>query len=207
MPLERILVDPKQDRRLEELIDPLLGRGLSLRIRATGSSMSPFIRSGEFVILRRVPPTRLFIGDVILFTNHAGSLVLHRIIHIFRKTGGLNKTDRIGGTVRTCKSGGEGESVTPRNGWRIQTKGDASGIDPPISENNVLAKVVCIEKSTPFMGFQHLRLESPLWKLYGIAVVLILALKSSAVGSFLRPFYRGAKILRNHVFTLSRNGS
>jgi signal peptidase I len=189
LPLERILVNPKQDSRLEELIDPLLGRGLSLRIRATGSSMTPFICSGEFVILRRVPPTRLSIGDVILFINHAGNLVLHRIIHISRETG----------------SGGE--SVPFRNGWRIQTKGDAAGVDPPISANNVLAKVVCIEKSTPFLGFQHLRLESLLWKLYGIAIVLAVSVKSSALGSFLRPFYRSAKALRNRVFNFSRSGS
>jgi hypothetical protein len=227
-PLEQVSLNSKQDSRLEELMSSLLTRGLSLRIRATGRSMNPFICSGEVVILHRVPPIRLSIGDVILFTNHAGSLALHRIIHIRRNarnrgidsgtididpTGGINGIVNIDATVgadekdRTGGSGGGDESVTPRNGWRIQTKGDASGLDPPISENNVLAKVVSVEKFTPFMGFRNLRLESPLWKLYGIAVVLAFLVKSSALGSFLRPFYRGAKSLRNHVFNLSRSRS
>lgn len=166
---------------MEELMGFLLTRGLSLRIRVTGPSMSPFIRSGDFVTLRRVPPTRLSIGDVILFINHAGSLVLHRIICIRRNTGSRDK------------------AVKFPAGWTIQTKGDASGVDPSISEKNVLAKVVCIEKFTPFMGFQYLHLESPLWKLYGIAVFLAVSAKSSALGSFLRPFYRSAKTLRNQA--------
>lgn len=99
--------------------EDILNRGLSLRVRATGRSMAPFLKGGEIVTIKKVPCSSLRIGDLIFFKNRGRSLLLHRIV----------KKQRGG------------------NGLVFQTKGDAvHGIDDPVHENIILGKVCTIEK-------------------------------------------------------------
>lgn len=62
------------------LAGDLLGRGTSVRIRVTGSSMSPFIRSGDVVTLVPPPSRGVRLGDVIAFSPQPGRMVVHRVV-------------------------------------------------------------------------------------------------------------------------------
>lgn len=61
----------------QDIATTILHTGNSFCFKAHGSSMTPFIRDGDIVHLRKSPPYH--IGDVVLLKNDQ-SLVLHRII-------------------------------------------------------------------------------------------------------------------------------
>src|SRR5271166_5766083 len=63
----------------EEVIRPLLARGLSVRFQAQGASMSPAIRDGEVVEVTPVMVTKLRKDDIVLAKSNCG-FRLHRIV-------------------------------------------------------------------------------------------------------------------------------
>jgi hypothetical protein len=71
---------PLSNSALIEVIKGVMGKGASFRFRASGWSMSPFIRDGD--ILTLIPMERgPSIGDVVAFINPMnGKLVVHRLI-------------------------------------------------------------------------------------------------------------------------------
>jgi SOS-response transcriptional repressor LexA len=62
-----------------EVISDLLARGHSVRFRATGHSMHPIIRSGEYLLVE--PPKTIRRGDVVLTLADRG-LTAHRVIDL-----------------------------------------------------------------------------------------------------------------------------
>ena len=114
-----------------------------ITITVTGTSMTPFIRSGERVTLSIVEnPLALKSGEIILFTSSEGGLLLHR-------------------TVARLDS----------KNIRVQTKGDNRLVaDRAISPDMVIAKVVRLEKTLPFLGRRSFNLESKSGKLIGKAL-------------------------------------
>jgi len=64
------------------LASEILGQGHGLRFRARGVSMRPFIQDGD--VLEVTPPERmrLRVGDVVLFEDHDGSVLAHRVVRI-----------------------------------------------------------------------------------------------------------------------------
>jgi signal peptidase I len=113
--------------------EEILNKGLSLRLRATGRSMAPFLRGGEIITIKKVPSASLRIGDLIFFKNRESSLLLHRIV----------KKQRTG------------------SGLVFQTKGDAvTGIDNPVHENNILGKACTIEKIASCIPMKPVDMES-----------------------------------------------
>jgi signal peptidase I len=118
------------------LFEDILNSGLSLRIKATGRSMAPFLNGGEILTIRKEAGTSLHVGDLIFFKTRYGSLLLHRII---KKK---NKDMVI-----------------------FRTKGDAvPGIDEPVFEYDVLGKVCIIEKNISGMGTKRVNMESHCWR-------------------------------------------
>ena len=112
-----------------ELFEEILKSGAGLRVRVTGRSMTPFIRNGEVVTLQQMPVTALHIGDVILVKMQRGDLLLHRIV---------KKTQAAAGVI-------------------FRTKGDAlTLLDEPISGEDILAKVLRIEKTSPGNGLKRI---------------------------------------------------
>lgn len=66
---------------LKEFLQAVLAKGASLRFKARGFSMHPFIKDGEVVSVSPVPGGRLYPGDVVAFCHpENGRLVVHRII-------------------------------------------------------------------------------------------------------------------------------
>ena len=63
----------------EQVIRPLLQRGLSVRFQARGASMSPAIRDGEFVEVTPVIVCKLRKDDIVLAKSNNG-FRLHRIV-------------------------------------------------------------------------------------------------------------------------------
>lgn len=72
------------------LLADLLAADAAVQFTVTGASMRPFLRSGETVILRRIPPGQVRLGDLVL-TEQAGPsgrrLLLHRVTGIRRRPG------------------------------------------------------------------------------------------------------------------------
>lgn len=64
---------------LEECIR-LLDEGKSVMLTARGSSMLPFIRDGEKILVQKAETYRR--GDIVLARTDDGNIVLHRIISI-----------------------------------------------------------------------------------------------------------------------------
>jgi signal peptidase I len=119
------------------LFEDILRNGTDLRIRVTGRSMTPFLRGGEIVTIKKVSYASLQIGDLIFCKSRNTSPLLHRIV---RK----QRTD---------------------HGLLFQTKGDAvRGADEPVSEHEILGKVCIIEKNFFGMGTKHVHMGSRFWK-------------------------------------------
>ena len=64
------------------LFSELLSDGYDLRLKVTGASMSPFLKTGSFVTLSKIPVSKLRIGDIIYCKCRDGSFKLHRLIQI-----------------------------------------------------------------------------------------------------------------------------
>ena len=60
----------------------MLEKGYHVRLRVTGNSMSPFLETGNYVVLSRIPLAELKIGDIIFCSCDDGSYKLHRLIAI-----------------------------------------------------------------------------------------------------------------------------
>lgn len=64
-----------------DLVSSLLQERGRLRLTATGSSMEPFIRSGDVVVIEALPPhAAVRRGEVVLYRDGRGAPVIHRIV-------------------------------------------------------------------------------------------------------------------------------
>ena len=55
-------------------------RGNTLRVRARGDSMLPFLRHGDVLHVRPLPAAAVCVGDVICYAPAPGRLQLHRVV-------------------------------------------------------------------------------------------------------------------------------
>jgi signal peptidase I len=132
------------DQILWDMAIELLHNRRMVKFQAPGVSMSPFIRHNEMITVKPCSHGDLTFGDIILyhgFGNQSRQLSIpledKKIVHRF-----LRRRDV------------DGES-------RLITKGDNNYLcDPPVSPQQVLGKVVEIEKN----GWR-LRLDTPLGRL------------------------------------------
>jgi signal peptidase len=154
-----------------ELLEDILNSGAAIHTRVTGFSMAPFIRSGEVVTLRKVTPSVLRKGELILFRNSEGRLILHRIVKI---------------------GSGKGDEVI------LQTKGDAAGFDEPIPSWRVLGKVSRIEKSVPFWGVSDINMDAAFWKKTGYLIAMISAM-NPVIRYPIFIFYKKMKVLFHFI--------
>lgn len=64
----------------ESIVHELLEGGRSVRFRASGQSMEPFVRDGDRVVADRVAIPDLRPGDVILYRRGSGNAAAHRLV-------------------------------------------------------------------------------------------------------------------------------
>src|ERR1700751_2900604 len=76
----KILAIVTARRPVDELAIQVLRRDGLLRIKARGSSMMPFIRDGDVVVVRTTASTEVGVGDVICYETPSGKLFLHRVV-------------------------------------------------------------------------------------------------------------------------------
>lgn len=101
------------------LLEDLLGRGIHARVRVTGASMGRAVRSGDVVILAPLagPAAR---GDLVMYRNAGGDLVLHRVLRLWRDA---------------------------RGNARYQTRGDANlRLDAVVAGDRILGRVAAVER-------------------------------------------------------------
>ena len=116
--------------RFADLGAELLSRGCGVRFRAPGTSMHPTIRHMNLITVESVAPWNLKRGDIILYRLQK-SFIAHRIVHIESQNG--------------C-------------GLTFILRGDASaGCDAPVKPEQVLGKVVCLERN-------HRRIDPYSWR-------------------------------------------
>jgi hypothetical protein len=66
---------------LREVLEEALDKGTRADFRARGLSMSPTVRDGDVVTVRRVRSDELHLGDIVTFWR-ADQLVMHRVIEV-----------------------------------------------------------------------------------------------------------------------------
>lgn len=86
-------------RAAEDLATRLLRQGTSLKIKAHGGSMLPFLLDGDVVLVSPVSPGGLRVGDVVCYESPPGGILLHRVI-ARRADGVLARGDALTYTER-----------------------------------------------------------------------------------------------------------
>jgi signal peptidase I len=134
------------------LFEDILENGLSLRVRVTGMSMTPFLKGGEILTIKKEPHHVLRKGDLIFFKSSRGVPLLHRIIQ---------------------KRESPDEKIT------FRTKGDGLiAFDEPVEYQRVLGKVSRIEKTNSVPGSKYINMESPRWRTINSIIARISFFKS-----------------------------
>ena len=123
-----------------KIANRVLGAEKEMPCRIVSGSMSPFLRINDIVWLRPIAVSELRFGDIVLFDDNG-----KRIVHRFLKRG------KIG------------------NQEILVTKGDAvPHEDLPTSENQLLAKVVRVER-----GSRKINLESRSGRLLNVTIGIL----------------------------------
>jgi len=55
--------------------------GLTLVV-VEGHSMLPLFQSGDLVLVERVPPTSIHVGDIVVYRGCGGHLIIHRVVSV-----------------------------------------------------------------------------------------------------------------------------
>jgi signal peptidase I len=103
----------------QEISTALLTDGYSVRFRPKGHSMFPAIRDGEAVTVAPVRASEVKRGDIILYRAERG-LIAHRVTRLMGET----------------------------NAPVFITRGDsATSCDAPVNAQQVLGRVICVERN------------------------------------------------------------
>jgi signal peptidase I len=142
--VSRVRIEEKEQRFVSPASDAAPSVAEKMRsqgsayFHVSGGSMTPWIRSGDFVFIRRVDFAKVASGDVIVFQRN-GLLVVHRAIRRVKAT-----------------PSEKAPSV-------LITKGDASDeMDAPVSAEEYLGRATRIHR-----GHRHIDLESLTRRLSG----------------------------------------
>jgi signal peptidase len=123
---------------LEELSTEILEQGGSLRFKAHGYSMSPFIRDGDVLTTQSIESADLEVGDVALYRSAGNRLVAHRVVGKRKENGRLT----------------------------LVMRGDSqSGSTELVYADQILGRVVSIQRGDKvfLMNRNALRLAAILW--------------------------------------------
>ena len=122
----------------EALARQILAEDRSIRFRARGSSMRPFIQDGDILLVEPVREYRIRAGDIVLFGDRKGAVLAHRVIRINQRDGGT----------------------------QFLVSGDANrATDGLIPLEHVLGRVVSLERKGHRRNINHpfMRLTSLVW--------------------------------------------
>jgi signal peptidase len=107
------------DAVVADLLSVVLRRTGKARLKVTGTSMLPAIRPGDVLRIHHTALERIEAGDVVLVA-WGGRLLAHRVVEVMKNVAGGS----------------------------LITRGDNHAhTDPPVSERELLGRVVAIERS------------------------------------------------------------
>jgi signal peptidase I len=129
------------------LFEDILNNGINIRVRVTGRSMYPFLHGGEVLTIKSVPCLSLRTGDLIFFRDSYGRPVIHRLL---------------------------GMKLSPDGYGILQTKGDSlKAFDRPVRNDQILGKVIKIDKTTHVSGAGHINMNLSPWRMINYAIAII----------------------------------
>jgi len=132
--------------KASRISEDILNNGIDVRIETSGPSMLPFIRTGDKIIIR--PEKKMNIGDIIVFKRD-DQMVCHRVVRVFGKDG-----------IKY-----------------YQTRGDTHfSPDEPVTADQILGKVVRIERENVSFARRSLLLIHPALKFGRLNAIVISAL-------------------------------
>ena len=115
--------DPKA-LDVAQICDDLLRSGILVRFRAPGDSMYPTICDCDLITVEPMEPSDIKVSDIILY-RHENGVVAHRVINI---------------------EAPESSTLSPQHFFTV--RGDAAiNYDAPVSSEQILGKVVSIERN------------------------------------------------------------
>jgi signal peptidase len=134
---------PIRDADLLELSKDIFKTGKSIRFRAKGWSMRPFIRDGDFIVVSPVEYSSIKTGDVVFYLTAKNKALVHRVIKKSKK----DKDDRI----------------------TMYIKGDATfSTAEKVEMQKILGKVVAVERNG-----RKKKLDTKLYQLTGLLLAVI----------------------------------
>jgi len=143
------------DKLLWDIGSRLLSWGESMKFRAPGGSMTPFIRHRDVVVIKPCTAEELKFGDIILYENLSNCC--QNSANVLNKLGSYKSIHRFLGRKKV------------KNQETLITKGDANrNYDQPVVPEQVLGKVVVVEKK----GWK-IRLDTRIGRLLNIFLAVI----------------------------------
>lgn len=131
-----------------DLISDLLTDGHMVKFRAPGDSMYPTICDGDVITVMPIESASITIGDIILY-RHSSKVVAHRVTRIA-------KSD----TSQFQHSAPTPQSSVHSTQYLFLLRGDAAITDDaPVSSEQILGKVVSIERNGRQIDPYHLRIK------------------------------------------------
>ncbi len=122
------------DKFLWDIGSRLLSWGESMKFRASGNSMTPFIRHRDVVVIKPSTAEELKFGDIILYENLSNCC--QNSANVLNKLGSYKTIHRFLGRKKV------------KDQETLITKGDANwSYDQPLLSKQVLGRVVAVEKN------------------------------------------------------------
>jgi hypothetical protein len=118
------------------IFNELLRQGHQVKFKAPGHSMYPTIYDGDLITVEKKKPSDICVGDIILY-HHENGVVAHRVINIQAPQSSVHSTQHF-----------------------FLLRGDAAiHDDAPVSSEQILGKVVSIERNGRRIDPYRLRIQ------------------------------------------------
>jgi len=131
-----------------EMLEETLNRGHSIRFRAPGDSMYPTICDDDLITVEPIKPATVIVGDIILY-EHKSKVTVHRVMRI------LKRSEK---NLRSALQGPQDRSLSET--LEFIFRGDAAiHDDAPVSSEQILGKVVSIERNGRRIDPYRLRIQ------------------------------------------------
>ena len=120
---------------LEQVCIELLRQGHQIKFKAPGVSMYPTICNGDLITVQPIKPSYVIIGDIILY-RYKFKITVHRVMRIFKESEEKS---------RSAPQNPQDRSLSET--LQFSFRGDAApGLDNPVGADQILGKVVRIER-------------------------------------------------------------
>jgi hypothetical protein len=131
-----------------EMLEETLNRGHSIRFRVPGDSMYPTICDDDLITVEPIKPATVIVGDIILY-EHKSKVTVHRVMRI------LKRSEK---NLSSALQGPQDRSLSET--LEFIFCGDAAiKDDAPVSSEQILGKVVAIERNGRRIDPYYLRIK------------------------------------------------